>query len=338
MHHRQLHSCVQCGGVGICLHNRQQNQCTDCSGSKVCRAHCLVYCGHLGNPNYDGYCTHCFGNLFKDDPRTANIHKKSKETKWVNEILTQIPLPGWTWDKPIYVDFSGGRCSTKRRTDLRLLVEHPVKGLFWLCTEIDENQHKYYAADYECERYNDLFLDFSGRYVFLRVNPDPFRFKGQKVDPSFKERFAVVKSATASTLESGPLEDNLVEVHRLFYDAFDEAVEYQLCTSPLEGLQKVSKVAETPVVAQASTAVASPEYVPAAVNYNYTVCVARNKPVRGRNKSTGFCAIHKTKEECPPRRCAWEKKPCSTKPRGDRGGLTLFSTRPRKKENSQRVV
>jgi len=137
---------------------------------------------------------------------------------WVNEILTQLPLPGWVWDKPIYVDFSGGCCVSKRRIDLRLLVEHPIKGLFWLCIEIDENQHKYYASDYEEERYNDLFVDFSGRYVFLRVNPDSFKIQGHKVDPSFEERFSTVKRAIKIVIENGPLRDNLVEVHHVFYD------------------------------------------------------------------------------------------------------------------------
>jgi len=129
-------------------------------------------------------------------------------------------LPGWIWDKPVYVDFNGGCCTSKRRIDLRILVEHQIKGLFWLCIgiKIDENQHKSYAANYEEERYNNLFVDFSGRYVFLRLNPDPYRVQYYKVDQLFEETFTTVGSVSKRVLESGPVEGNLVEVHHYFYD------------------------------------------------------------------------------------------------------------------------
>jgi hypothetical protein len=165
------------------------------------------------------YCTHCFGNLFKDDPRTSQIRTKTKETKWVNEILSHLPGLNWVWDKPIYVDFVGGCCSTKRRIDLRLLVEHPQKGLFWLCIEIDENQHKPYAAGYEEGRYNDLFTDFSGRYVFLRVNPDAFRQNGKRVNPPFEERVQEVMGRIRYYLDEGPTSEDLVQVDHFYYDA-----------------------------------------------------------------------------------------------------------------------
>lgn len=174
-------------------------------------------CGHLGNPKYDMYCTTCFANLFKDDPRTQNIHLKSKEILWVNKIMTELPLTGWIWDKAIYVDFYGGCCPSKRRIDLRALVDHPQAGLFWLCIEIDENQHKQYAANYEEDRYNDLFMDFSGRYVFLRVNPDPFRLGSQRLNPSLEERFGDVKTKILSVLTNGPETQELVEIHHFFY-------------------------------------------------------------------------------------------------------------------------
>lgn len=170
------------------------------------------------------YCTHCFRNLFKDDPRVAQIRSKSKENLWVNKILGTIQPPDnaseWVWDKKIWVDFHGGCCESKRRIDLRLLVQHKTKGLFWLCIEIDEHQHKSYAAGYEIARYNDLFMDFSGRYVFLRVNPDPFRCGGKHTDIPFEERFEQVHKAILQFLESGPLtEEQLVEVYHYFYDS-----------------------------------------------------------------------------------------------------------------------
>jgi hypothetical protein len=107
----QRNKCKPCGGSSIYTHDRQRARCPECNGRptrSVCKAH--TRCGHRGNPTYDKYCTHCFSNLFKDDPRVQDIHKKSKETKWANAILTEIPLDGWMWDKSLYVDFYGG-CS-----------------------------------------------------------------------------------------------------------------------------------------------------------------------------------------------------------------------------------
>jgi hypothetical protein len=157
--------------------------------------------------------------MFPHDPRTRGIRTKSKEVAWVSAILQECPGSNWVWDKPIYVDFSGGCCSTKRRIDLRSLVEHKEKGLFWLCIEIDENQHKSRAATYEDTRYNDLFVDFSGRYIFLRVNPDPFRYRGCRSNPPFDQRFQIIKDKIVDLINGGPESTDLVEVHHFFYDS-----------------------------------------------------------------------------------------------------------------------
>lgn len=168
------------------------------------------------------YCTHCFANLFKDDPRVSQMHKKTKETQWVNYIVTHLPLEGWVWDRSIYVDFSGGCCATKRRIDLRIMIDHPDKGLFWLGIEIDEHEHKSYAADYEESRYNDLFMDWSGRYVFVRINPDPYRdSEGKRHDPPFEERASQALDLITDIIDKGPSGGDLVVVHHLFYSGGD---------------------------------------------------------------------------------------------------------------------
>ena len=72
-----------------------------------------------------------------------------------------------------------------------------------MAVEIDENQHKgsYYKTDKENARYDDLFMELSSRYVFLRINPDTYKIKtssGRSIEqknPLFKER---VKVAVAS--------------------------------------------------------------------------------------------------------------------------------------------
>jgi hypothetical protein len=43
------------------------------------------------------------------------------------------------YNKPFYVDLEGGCCETKRRMDLRMLINNTM-----LCVETDEHQHKKY--------------------------------------------------------------------------------------------------------------------------------------------------------------------------------------------------
>ena len=69
----------------------------------------------------------------------------------------------------------GGCCATKRRIDLRKIINNTL-----LCIEVDEEQHKSYVKHDESNRYNDLFMDISGKYIFIRYNPDKFADKDKK--------------------------------------------------------------------------------------------------------------------------------------------------------------
>lgn len=217
-HNRQKHTCRECDGKSLCPHKKLPNECPDCFGHRCCKAHPTAMCGRRGNPKYDGHCVHCFANLFPGDPRVAQIRTKSKEIKWVNAIMESPEIPDfdWIWDKPIYVDFHGGCCDTKRRIDLRTMVDATI-----LAIEIDEFEHKRYPANDEEARYNNLFLDFSGRYVFLRINPDEFveSASGNIVDPPFEERLAAVcKKINDIVLKIKRGDgDDLVTVHHMFY-------------------------------------------------------------------------------------------------------------------------
>lgn len=217
-HNRLRSQCRDCGGAEFCHHGKWRSACVECGSSKTCHHHIISQCATLGNPKYDGYCTHCFGNVFPDDPRTALIRRNSKEIKWVNALLTSPILEGqeWKWDKTFHVDFFGGCCSTKRRIDLWTLIDDTIFAI-----EIDENQHKDRAPDYEATRYNDLFMDFSGRYIFLRINPDPYKVNGVEQDPSFTHRLALAEDKLAdllADLDERAEDAELVTVHHLFYD------------------------------------------------------------------------------------------------------------------------
>ena len=61
------------------------------------------------------------------------------------------------------MDLEGGCCETKRRIDLRMLINNTI-----LSIEVDEHQHKKYIKYDENIRYENLFMDFSGKYIFIR--------------------------------------------------------------------------------------------------------------------------------------------------------------------------
>ena len=140
---------------------------------------------------------------------------------WVNALLQSETLAtyDWVWDKPFYVSFDGGCCNTKRRVDLWCII-----GNVLFAIEIDENQHKDRAENYEETRYNDLAMDFTGRQIFLRINPDSFVVDGVKQDPSFEERLNIVEQKIAELLELIDVEQHedsfqFIQVHHLFYDS-----------------------------------------------------------------------------------------------------------------------
>ena len=216
-HGKQKRFCKECDGSAFCEHGKEKSRCKECGGSQICKGNKEPYntgCYHLGNRKYNGFCTHCFANLFPNDPKTAQIRIKSKELKVVSYISSKYE--GFYHDKCMYVDLEGGCCATKRRIDLRKLIGNTM-----LCIEIDEEQHKHYIKQDENDRYDDLFMDFSGKYIFIRYNPDKFKDKHNKSkNPLFDTRMEELKKKIDKHIERINNNENteLVEIHHLFYN------------------------------------------------------------------------------------------------------------------------
>ena len=214
-HNRRRSQCKECGGSEICEHNKHKQNCPECGGGGAfCKSLKTIGCRTNGNRKLNGYCSHCFVNLFPEDPRALTVRKKSKELQVITHIFSKYD--GFKNDKPFYVDLEGGCCETKRRIDLRKLLGNTM-----LCIEVDENQHKYYIKEKEIERYNDLFMDFSGKYVFIRYNPDKYIDKlGKSKNPMFETRMEILEKSInkhIKRIENGENHD-LVEIHHLLYD------------------------------------------------------------------------------------------------------------------------
>jgi hypothetical protein len=177
---------------------------------KKCKANfCL---GTRANIKYKGYCAPCYQNLFPTDPLTYQIRSKTKEIA-VRDYINTI-FEGFQHDKPI---FTGNcDCTNRRRIDHRVLIGNTL-----LCIETDENQHKDYNKKDEEIRYNDLYMIHSGKFVFIRFNPDKYINKNNKsVNPMLYTRLPILKEEIEKQMDRIKNEENteLLEIIKLYYD------------------------------------------------------------------------------------------------------------------------
>jgi len=171
-------------------------------------------CNIESNKKYKNYCTYCFQHLFPTDPLTFQIRCKTKEIA-VRDFINSN-FEGFHHDKVL--EYGGCDCLNRRRIDHRKLINNTL-----LCIETDENQHKSYSIQDEQDRYNDLFLSFPCKYIFIRFNPDSYNDKnGKKCNPSISTRLSKLKEEIDKQIKRIKNEENndLLEVKYLYFDNF----------------------------------------------------------------------------------------------------------------------
>lgn len=204
--------CIQCMGSQICIHKIKKSRCRECDGKDLCKGQENT-CTQLGNKNYNGYCTFCFSNLFPDDPLTLNIRKKSKELKirdFINENYADF-----IHDKPIIINNSCD-CTNRRRIDFRKIIGNTM-----LAIEVDEFQHKRYDPKDEEARYNDMMMVFSGKWHYIRYNPDTYRDGNNNIqNPDVYTRLAHLKKTIDKAINTIINEKNkeLITIEYIYYD------------------------------------------------------------------------------------------------------------------------
>ena len=72
---------------------------------------------------------------------------------------------GFVHDRPLYT--GNCDCSHRRRIDHRKLIGNTI-----LAIETDEFGHRGYDQKDEEIRYDDLYMIYSGKWIFIRFNPD----------------------------------------------------------------------------------------------------------------------------------------------------------------------
>ena len=168
-------------------------------------------CETLANKKYKNYCTTCFQHLFPTDPLTFQIRCKTKEIA-VRDFINQH-FDGFVHDRPLYTSHCD--CTVRRRIDHRKLIGNTL-----LVVETDENQHKSYDAMDEEIRYDDLYMAFAGKWVYIRFNPDKYKVKGKNKNPEIATRLEALQKELNKQIARIQNEENtdLVERVYMYYD------------------------------------------------------------------------------------------------------------------------
>ena len=153
-------------------------------------------------------CANCFKHEFPDHPLSRTSRIKHKELRVRHFLDARFPDLTWEHDKQLTTPHCD--CSIRRRVDHRVCV-----GNVMVAVETDEYQHRGYEAEDEEARYHDTFMGFSGRWVWIRFNPDgPGPPMDARLHALADEVEGAVADAGAGRWRGGDLP---VHVVRLFY-------------------------------------------------------------------------------------------------------------------------
>ena len=141
----------------------KSDKCVAHGGGNRC-PNCIDWIdSRIGCSKYDGYCATCFKRIFPDDDRSKVIYTHTKEIMVRNMINENFE--GFVHDRPLYT--GNCDCTHRRRIDHRKLIGNTI-----LAVETDEFGHRGYDQKDEEIRYDDLFMIHSGKWIFIRFNPD----------------------------------------------------------------------------------------------------------------------------------------------------------------------
>jgi hypothetical protein len=150
--------------------------------------------------------------VFPDDPRSKVIYAHTKEIRVRNAISEYSEInkefEGFIHDRPLYT--GNCDCTHRRRIDHRKLFGNTI-----LAIETDEFCHRGYDTYDEEIRYDDLYMIHSGKWIFIRFNPDSTR--NDKTD--IEDRITQLLEEMEKQIERIKNDENeeLVEIIKMFY-------------------------------------------------------------------------------------------------------------------------
>jgi hypothetical protein len=203
--------CVAHGGGKRC--NEQGCNVSAVSKTDKCVAHgggkrcpnCIDWVdSRSGCVKYDGYCATCFKRIFPNDERSKIVYTHTKEIMVRNAI--NLNFEGFIHDTPLYT--GGCDCTHRRRIDHRKLFGNTI-----LAIETDEFGHRSYDQKDEEIRYDDVFMIYSGKWIFIRFNPDN---NISKIDIDDKINILIDKIKECISRIKEDKNTELIEIYKLY--------------------------------------------------------------------------------------------------------------------------
>ena len=168
--------------------------------------------GTIANVKYKNYCTECFRRNFPLDPLTFQIRSKTKEIA-VRDFIN-ANFEGFQHNKRLQTGHCD--CTIRRSIDHRMLIGNTL-----IAIETDENQHKAYNEMDEETRYDDLYMAHSGKWIYIRFNPDKYiNAQGIRKNPMIATRLDALKTEIEKQIKRVEREENIELVERvyMYYD------------------------------------------------------------------------------------------------------------------------
>ena len=188
----------------------KSDKCVEHGGGRRC-TECITWTdSHCGQKQYemggDWYCARCFKRKFPEDPRSAVIYEHTKEIAVRNALAAHFE--GFIHDRPLYT--ANCDCTHRRRIDHRKLIGNTI-----LAIETDEWGHRGYDEKDEEIRYHDLYMLHSGKWVFIRFNPDVMGVRQEPLAERLERLIGEVALQTGRIEREENVE--LLEVVKLYY-------------------------------------------------------------------------------------------------------------------------
>jgi hypothetical protein len=180
------------------------NKCKAHGGGKRC-PNCIDWIdSRSGSSTYDGFCATCFKVIFPNDERSKVIYRHTKEIM-VRNIINEN-FHGFIHNKPLYT--GNCDCTHRRRIDHRKLIGNTI-----LAIETDEFGHQGYDKKDEEIRYDDVYMIHSGKWIFIRFNPDS---NVSKID--IQDKLNKLVETINDCIYRIEKEENveLIEIHKLY--------------------------------------------------------------------------------------------------------------------------
>jgi len=140
------------------------------------------------------------------------IRIKTKEI--IVRDFINLHFDGFCHDVALWTG-NGCDCTHRRRIDHRKLIGNTL-----VCIETDEFQHRRYNKDDETDRYDDLYMIHSGKFIFIRFNPDKYSGENCSKYETLESRLPILHAEICKQICRVEQEKNieLLEIFNLFYD------------------------------------------------------------------------------------------------------------------------